>query len=129
LVLERLDEASEQISFPMTRHSGGFRECSECFCSPCITNDKNKQLWWPSRNSDPHPGTAPQRKQLYQRFWAMMANCGAWCDDRYVAKKKIARKSKTTWHKRELMPDCVLKVCREWLPNPVKQPYMGHKWE
>jgi len=93
-----------------------------------VSNDR-RQLWWPESPILPALQNAPERKRLYQRFWAMMTNNGAWNDPRYITKKSIARKSKTTWHRRELMPDCILKKCRQWLPNPVNVAYMGHKWK
>ena len=128
IILEQTDEPTEDPSFPMDRQTAGCTECSECFCSPCVVHDNNRQIWWPTRNNEPHPGNASQRKLLYQRFWAMTANCGAWQDIKYIEKKKLARKSKTTWHKRELMPKCILTACRNWLPYPSGQPYLGHKW-
>ena len=73
---------------------------------------------------------AKQRKGLYQRFWSVMQNCGAWKDEHYQRKKVEAGGNRGfAWHRREIMPECVLRQCREWFPNPDKVRYMGHKWQ
>lgn len=95
-----------------------------------MVDEKNRQLWWPDHNEEPKCANASQRKRLYQRFWSMLQNCGAWQDTRYL-RKKVAKggKKSFTWHRREVMSDCVLRQCRLWLPNPEKISYMGHKWK
>jgi len=113
---------------PMPQHAEGVAECPLCLCSPCIINEQNKQLWWPANNRPPHNLNSHERKLLYRRFWAMLYNCGAWKDVRYIERKVAARRGDCTWHKRELMPECVVQQCRNWLPNPRNQPYLGHKW-
>ena len=87
-------------------------------------------MWWPDLSEGPKHANAAIRKRLYQRFWAMLHNCGAWQDVRYLRKKvNKCLKQSFTWHKREVMPECVLRQCREWPPNPKNVPYMGHKWK
>jgi len=59
-------------------------------------------------------------------------------DPRYIERKETIlaadpHKKQNAWsgpakHKRDIMPDCVLKLVRGWLPNPPAKPYMGHKW-
>lgn len=116
--------------FPLPRHRDGEVECSDCFCAPCVVHENNRQLWWPERNQDPKCVNGTQRRRLYQRFWSVMKNCGAWEDARYLCKKVQAggRRSFAV-HRREIMPECVVRQCRQWLPNPDKIPYMGHKWQ
>ena len=33
------------------------------------------------------------------------------------------------WHRRDIMPSCVVTLVRTWLPNPKDTQYMGHLWE
>lgn len=126
---EEPSASASDEGFPIQRHVDGEKECPECFCSPCMTDESKRQMWWPEETAREQLSNAPARKRLYRRFWAMMSNCGAWADPRYLQKKALARRSNTTWHRRELMPKCILDKCRDWLPNPNKIPYMGHKWE
>jgi hypothetical protein len=59
----------------------------------------------------------------------MMANIGGWNTAQYIAKKQLhGGGDNVTYHKREIMPQCVLDLCRQKYPNPKGQPYMGHKW-
>ena len=129
-VVERPSPSSnDQDIFPMARHQPNYNECPHCFCSPCITDDINKQLWWPDETVLPSVLNSNKRKDIYRRFWGMLSNCGAWADPCYLAKKTDARHGDGTWHRREIMPDCVVEKCREWFPNVEKSQYMGHKWE
>ena len=73
--------------YPGQRHNDGVEECSDCYCAPCITHEGNRQMWWPDSNEDAKHANASQKKRLYQRFWAMLYNCGAWQDPRYLRKK------------------------------------------
>lgn len=107
-------------------------ECQYCYCTPCITNETNRQQWWSNGPSPPHRLNTIHRKALYKRFWTMMYNRGAWHDDRYLTKKSIAlgdRRRHHWIHRRDIMPNCVLKVVRLWLPNLEGVPYMDHLWE
>lgn len=121
-------EMQENQNPPMPQHIANETECQFCFCAPCIVSESNRQMWWPENNHQPCRTNACERKPLYRRFWAMLYNCGAWRDPRYIAKKGAARRGDTTYHKRELMPECVVAKCRQWYPNPEQMPYMGHKW-
>ena len=126
--VSRTTVTTQDEYYPMARHEHGETECPFCYCAPCITDEKNKQFWWPIDNDAPHSGNTSKRKKLYQRFWGMLCNCGAWHDTRYLT-KKAERRGDFTWHKREIMPECVINKCREWYPNPQQTNYMGHKWE
>ena len=71
---------------------------------------------------------------VYKRFWTMLFHQNVWRDPRYVERKQRAlqqdpQRRKLTYHRRDLMPECVVDMVRLWLPNPSEQPYMGHKWE
>jgi len=122
------DSGGEEL-YPMQRHQAGENECPFCFCAPCIVSEGMRQMWWPDTNHEPSHTNSCARRPLYKRFWAMLQNCGAWNDPRYNEKKIMARRGDGTWHRRELMPECVVTKCRQWLPNPESLPYMGHKWE
>ena len=115
--------------FPRLRHVEGEVECQYCLCAPCVVSEQNRQMWWPSHARVPHHGNTSARKPLYRRFWAMLYNRGAWMDHRYLDKKHQARGGDITWHRREIMPDCVVSMCRTWFPNPTSVPYMGHMWQ
>ena len=39
------------------------------------------------------------------------------------------RTQRFDWHKRDIMPKCVITLVRHWFPNPGGFPYMGHMWE
>ena len=47
-------------------------ECPMCFCRPCITHEKNTQMWWESIPQPPHNRNNGVRKKLYKRFWTML---------------------------------------------------------
>ncbi len=109
-------------------------ECPYCYCRPCITNERNRQLWWEDENAEPNHTNTGLRKEKYKRFWTMMHHRNVWEDERYKSKKREALKrdprcKKYEWHRREIMPKCVLDLVRQWLPNPSNIPYMGHLWE
>lgn len=109
-------------------------ECPHCFCRPCITNEVNKQQWW---EDEPHPGHVRNkslRKETFKRFWTMMYHRNVWSHPSYIQKKIRAlqrdhRYRNFVYHRRDIMPDCVLKCVRGWFPNPENMPYMGHLWE
>ena len=109
--------------------------CPHCLLGPCITSESWRQAWWPSRPVLPSLANSQKRKELYRKFYSMLYNAGAWKDPRYLARKQEAlkrdkgRQKKFMWHKRELMPNCILKVVLSWYPNPEGVPYMGHYWE
>ena len=109
-------------------------ECSYCFVMPCITSQRNRQLCWESDAVPPSDSNHGIRKEKYKRFWTMMMHRGVWDDPRYKHKKHLAlqrdpRYKHFVWHRREIMPKCVLQTVRHWLPNPDGVPYMGHLWD
>jgi hypothetical protein len=109
-------------------------ECPYCFCKPCITNEQNSQLWWHANTEEPHLRNSGLRKEHYKRFWTMLLHRGVWNDDRYIVMKVDAmsrdpRRQRYDWHKRDIMPKCVVSLVRHWFPNPGGFPYMGHMWE
>lgn len=108
-------------------------ECEYCFCKPCITSETNKQMWWPESCELPHQRNSSLRKEHYKRFWTMMLHRGAWNDDRYLTMKADAlsryNRQRYDWHKRDIMPKCVVSLVRKWFPNPGGFPYMGHMWD
>ena len=110
------------------------RVCSYCFCTPCIADSTRRQQWWPVNPRHATPGNNKSRKDCYRRFWAMMSNLGVWRCPEYLARKRTAREKdpkqrKFVYHRREMMPNCVLQLVRHWYPNQEGKPYMGHLWE
>ena len=114
-------------------------ECEFCLCRPCITDEKNHQFWWNTEPEAPHRRNSWMRKQLYQKFWIMLLHRLVWQDPRYLARKQAVLREAglpshdVVWsggrlHKRDIMPQCVIKLVRGWLPNPPDVEYMGHKW-
>ena len=132
------DDEDDQPSAPLIQPVVGEHECGDCFCTPCVTSDCNRQMWWPSTSSQPSVRNTKKRKHLYKKFWAMLSHRGAWIDSRYVTRNTRAvsidkRQNRFIWQShgyvREIMPNCVVRQVREWLPNLESQPYMGHLWE
>ena len=102
--------------------------CPHCFLMPCIATSQRNARWL-GNGLQPHEQNAAIRKGLYQRFWNVMANLGAWRIPQYVAKKKrIGGGNRVVYHVREIMPDCILQLCRDLYPNPKDKNYMDHKW-
>ncbi len=116
---------------PINPHIAGQHECPHCLCSPCITSEQFRQLWWPQNSVAPHDRNSGLRKKNYYKFWGMLKNRGIWEDPRYQQRKIAAMPQRISYifHKRELMPDCVIKLVRYWHPNVASQPYLGHTWE
>ena len=109
-------------------------ECRFCLCRPCITYEQNRQFWWEDNTEAPCRRNSALRKEKYKRFWTMMFHRDAWKVPRYQAEKLRAlradpRHRKYEWHRRDIMPKCVLSHVRQWFPNPAGVPYMGHLWE
>lgn len=109
-------------------------ECPHCLCRPCITNEQNRQLWWEDANHEPSEGNSFLRKDKFKRFWTNLFHRGVWSDPRYLTRKKDALKrdrprKKYVYHRRDIIPKCVLGLVRQWFPNPSEKPYMGHKWD
>ena len=89
---------------------------------------------WEDNNEAPCRRNSALRKEKYKRFWTMMFHRDAWKDPHYQAEKLRAlradpRHRKYEWHRRDIMPKCVLSLVRQWFPNPAGVPYMGHLWE
>jgi len=106
-------------------------ECPYCFCRPCITDEQNRQLWW---ENEYHERNTFLRKDKFKRFWTNLFHRGAWNDPRYLRIKKDSLKrdrprQNYVFHRRDIIPKCVLELVRKWLPNPADKPYMGHKWD
>ena len=108
--------------------------CPACLCRPCCTNNDNRQLWWPVVNTLPNPANRTTRLKIYKCFWAMLLNRGVWKDPRYIDRKTRAMAldpylKDFVCHKRDIMPECVLKLVRSWYPNLEGEPYISHKWD
>jgi hypothetical protein len=118
-------------------------ECSHCFCRPCITDERNRQMWWETDSQEPDELNSGRRKAVlvYRRYWTMMYHRQVWNDLKYLEKKALALqrrpgRKKPVYHRRDIMPNCVIDLLRRWFPNPEKSrqsrhlcPYMGHKWD
>ena len=107
-------------------------ECPHCLCRPCITT--NHQGWFRLDPARPHILNSRRRKTCYKKFWSMLLHRGVWVDARYLMRKGAAlnldpRYRNFVYHRRDIMPDCVVKNVRNWYPNPGSIPYMGHMWE
>ena len=107
-------------------------ECPFCLCKPCITDERNRQMWWETETYLPHQRNSRIRKDKYRRFWTMLLHRGVWDDQRYIERKQRALEhdgQNQEWHRRDILPSCVVNLVRGWLPNPKDKPYMGHLWE
>ena len=127
-------EINEEFQEYYIPQSSDEEECRFCLCRPCIIHERNKQFWWEQQNVAPSFRNSGLRKEKYKRFWTMMYHRDAWKDPRYLAEKSKAlradpRHRKYEWHRRDIMPKCVLSLVRAWFPNPAGVPYMGHLWE
>ena len=125
------DDAFQEYHIPQNPEE---QECRFCLCRPCITDEQNRQMWWENENQAPSRRNSALKKERYKRFWTMMFHREAWKDPRYQAEKLKAlradpRQRKYEWHRRDIMPKCVLSLVRQWFPNPVGVPYLGHLWE
>ena len=108
--------------------------CPHCLSGPCITHEENRQMWWPEHAKPAHMENSKERKKLYKKFWTMCYHRGVWQHPVYKDRKERAlggdpTRKRYTWHRRDLMPQCIIKLLRGWLPNPATVPYMGHFWE
>ncbi|OWF50015.1 hypothetical protein KP79_PYT00924 [Mizuhopecten yessoensis] len=109
-------------------------ECEYCLCRPSITNESNKQLWWETEKVEQHKRNSALRKEKYKRFWTNLFHRKVWKYPRYTERKKQAlstdlRKTKYVYHRRDLIPKCILELVRFWFHNPPNVPYKGHMWE
>ena len=109
-------------------------ECPLCLCRPCITHEQNRQRYWPQQQQPANRINNRERRLLYKKFWTMLYHRRVWRDARYLARKEEAlgrdgRRQNFIWHRRDIMPNCVTTLVRQWYPNPQTIPYMGHMWE
>ena len=102
--------------------------CPHCFYNPCIAAD-NEHAHWMGDGAPPSNNNSITRKTLYRTFCATIGNTGGWQNPQYLA-KKIAQGGTDTvvFHKREIIPQCVLNLCRQKYPNPKDKPYTGCQW-
>ena len=105
-------------------------ECLHCFCRPCITNKVNEQQPW---EDEPHPGHVRNkslRKETYKRFWKMMYHRNVRSHPSYIQTKIRAlqrdhRYRNFVYHRRDLMPDCVFKLCQRLVSKSSKYAVHG----
>ncbi|CAC5363503.1 unnamed protein product [Mytilus coruscus] len=133
IVHEEIEDGIEENQF-LIEQDQECEECPFCFCKPCNTSENNRQMWWESEPQCRHKRNHSLRKEKYKYFWTMMFHREAWKGDRYLLRKQAALErdpkfKNYTWHKRDIMPNCVLKLVRGWHPNPENITYMGHLWE
>ena len=50
--------------------------CDQCLCAPCVTDETNRQSWWPTENSTARKTNNTKRKILYKKFWTMLCHRG-----------------------------------------------------
>jgi len=135
LDIENEDETPETTKRKYKiEQKNGFDECPTCLCKPCITDELHRQMWWETENTAPSRQNHSLRKERYKGFWTMLFHREVFNDERYKARKLRAlqedpSRKKLMWHRRDLLPKCVLQLVRGWFPNPPDIPYMGHMWE
>ena len=94
------------------------RRCPCCFISPCIAYS-NRAARWIGLGRPANMENPSIRKQIYRRFWKIMANNGGWHIPEYMEKKiRIGGGDWVLTHRRELMPECVTSLARQLYPNP-----------
>ena len=91
-------------------------------------------MWWETENQMPQERNSMLRKSGYKRYWTNLFHRNVWQDPGYLVRKRAALRQDTrrrnyVYHRRDLMPKCVLVLVRSWFPNPPSVPYMGHMWE
>lgn len=114
------------------RVKDGSTECQYCFCGPCITAEDNRQMWWADRFAAPRRVNRRFRKEAYRKFWTMLLHKGVWGLPQYKAKKQAALEAagkRYVYHRRDILPKCVVSLVRKWYPNPPGIDYLGHRWE
>ncbi|CAC5400035.1 unnamed protein product [Mytilus coruscus] len=125
---------SEDFDDFLIEQNDNFEECPYCLCKPCITHEHNRQMWWESEIQMAHIRNSSLRKTDYKRFWTNLFHRNVWQDPRYLERKRAAlrqdpRRRNYVYHRRDLMPKCVIELVRSWFPNLPNVPYMGHMWE
>ena len=70
------------------RHSDpSLEECPHCLLRPCVTAHRQQ---WLGAGQRAIRANAPLRKDKYKKFYAVLAQRGAWNDPRYLARKQQA---------------------------------------
>ena len=135
-VTDKLNQNQDEFDYDkcepgyVIKHDEEKDECPFCLCKPCIT--MQQQSWFPNEPSEPHNLNNKDRKKCYRSFWTMLYHRRVWQDERYKAKKAASLGQPVgsyVYHRRDIMPNCVIKLIRMWYPNPQQVPYMGHMWE
>lgn len=108
-------------------------ECQHCLCRPGITLETNRQLWWLVECEHPNRSNSHRRKDKYKRFWTMLFHRNVWRDPRHLDRKRRALQRdphhrQYIYHRRDIMPKCVVDLVRTWLPNLNDQPYLKNMW-
>lgn len=90
-------------------------ECPNCLCRPCMTNERNRQMWWGNERN------LYLRKHMYQFFWTNLFHRRVWKDPRYLLRKQDAlrsdpRRRKCVYHRKDLIPKCVVGLVEQWFP-------------
>ena len=100
-----------------------------CFLSPCVTT-YNRDAHWIGPGHPPAPENSTQRRVICRKIWGCIANLGAWQIPQYIQKKRnVGGGAAYVHHKRDVMPNCMVKLSRNLYLNPKNKEYMGHKWE
>ena len=104
-------------------------ECIYCLCRPCISSEKNRQMWWLEDPVAPNRSNFQRRKDKYKRFWTMLFQRNVWRDPRYIERKRNALRQDPLrknyiYHRRNLMPKYVVSKVRYWLPD-LNGSYVG----
>ncbi|CAC5400046.1 unnamed protein product [Mytilus coruscus] len=109
--------------------NNGNEKCPFCLVAPCVAVS-NESAPWIGEGQPPSAENSGVRKEIYKRFWKIMDNLGVWYTEDYLDRKKnIGGGEWIVYHRREIMPDCVLDLVRSKYPNPKDIPYIGHQWE
>lgn len=129
-VIENYNRIRVAPNNPLPQEVGG-EKCNNCFCMPCVTDERNRQLWWLQVPEVARWGNNASRKECYKKFWTFLYQRGVWALEEYLQKKSAlmeARGANFIRTKREVMPECVVDLVRRWYPNPGDNLYMGHRW-
>lgn len=134
---EDADSNIEETEFEKTfriSQNENCEECQHCLCRPCITDENNRQMWWLSEPVRANERNRVLRKEKYKLFWTMLFHRGVFMDTRYKSRKTESlqadpRLRDVVCHRRDILPQCVLKLVRFWYPNRKNIPYMGHRWK
>ncbi len=121
-------EAAAAVADPVVPEAEDAAEegdCPFCFLTPCVTAHPHHFLGAGQAACAANSGN---RRVRYGHYWKVISNMNGWRHTRYLAKKRQVGEF-AVYHRREIMPECVLTQVRDLYPNPPGQAYMGHKWE